>query len=305
MTGNTSRRAFLALACAPAALLAACGSSTIESALKPTRLLSVGDSFSDLGRGSSGNRYTVNDGTTNIWTAQVAASYKLPLIAQVTTNGLSNGGLSYAQGGARVSSADTTDGVPSIEAQITSLLADTTFGANDVVLVNAGLDEVVAQVTALGISSQTTANVKAAGTALGTQVKRLIAAGAKYVVVVGLYNLGHSPWGVTLGQTAALTDLSDQFNSAFLISTVDLGAHMMYVQVPYYLNTVYNSPSVYNLSNVTSQACTTTDTTACTTSTIASGLNIATTMFADGVHLTPIVNRLVGDYTYTQLTGRW
>jgi outer membrane lipase/esterase len=299
MTGNTSRRAFLALACAPAALLAACGSSTIESALKPTRLLSVGDSFSDLGQGSSRKRYTVNDDSVNIWTGQVAANYGLPLVAKVS------GGWSYAQGGARVSSADTTDGVPSIEAQITSLLADTTFGANDVVLVNAGLDEVVAQVTALGISSQTTANVKAAGTALGTQVKRLVAAGAKYVVVAGLHNLGHSPWAVTLTQTAALTTLSNQFNEAFLISTVDLGAYMLYVDMPYYLNLVYNSPSTYSLSNVTSQACTTTDTTACTTSTITSGLDIATTMFADGVHLTPIVNRLVGDYAYTKLTGRW
>jgi len=300
MTGNTSRRAFLALACAPAALLAACGSSTIESALKPSRLLSVGDSFSDLGQGSSLKRYTVNDSSVNIWTDQVAASYSLPLVAKVS------GGWSYAQGGARVSSADTTDGVPSIEAQITSLLADTTFGANDVVLVNAGLDEVVAQVTALGISSQTTANVKAAGTALGTQVKRLVAAGAKYVVVVGLYNLGHSPWAVTLAQTSALTTLSNQFNEAFLVSTVDLGAHMLYVEdVAYYLNLVYNSPGSYSLSNVTSKACTTTDASTCTTSTIASGLDIATTMFADGVHLTPIVNRLVGSYAYTKLIGRW
>ena len=300
MTGNTSRRAFLALACAPAALLAACGSSTIESALKPSRLLSVGDSFSDLGQGSSLKRYTVNDSSVNIWTDQVAASYGLPLVAKVS------GGWSYAQGGARVSSADTTDGVPSIEAQITSLLADTTFGTNDVVLVNAGLDEVVAQVTALGISTQTTTNVKAAGTALGTQVKRLVAAGAKYVVVVGLYNLGHSPWAVTLAQTSALTTLSNQFNEAFLVSTVDLGAHMLYVEdVAYYLNLVYNSPGSYSLSNVTSKACTTTDASTCTTSTIASGLDIATTMFADGVHLTPIVNRLVGSYAYTKLIGRW
>ena len=300
MTGNTSRRAFLALACAPAALLAACGSSTIESALKPSRLLSVGDSFSDLGQGSSLKRYTVNDSSVNIWTDQVAASYSLPLVAKVS------GGWSYAQGGARVSSADTTDGVPSIEAQITSLLADTTFGTNDVVLVNAGLDEVVAQVTALGISTQTTTNVKAAGTALGTQVKRLVAAGAKYVVVVGLYNLGHSPWAVTLAQTSALTTLSNQFNEAFLVSTVDLGAHMLYVEdVAYYLNLVYNSPGSYSLSNVTSKACTTTDASTCTTSTIASGLDITTTVFADAVHLTPIVNRLVGSYAYTKLIGRW
>jgi outer membrane lipase/esterase len=167
------------------------------------------------------------------------------------------------------------------------------------------LDEVVAQVTALGISTQTTTNVKAAGTALGTQVKRLVAAGAKYVVVVGLYNLGHSPWGVTLAQTSALTTLSNQFNEAFLVSVVDLGANVLYVDVAYYLNLVYNSPGSYSLSNVTSKACTTTDASTCTTSTIASGLDITTTVFADAVHLTPIVNRLVGSYAYTKLIGRW
>jgi hypothetical protein len=76
MTGNPLRRILLALTCASAALLAACGSGTIVDPFQPTRVLSVGDSFSDLGQ--DGKRYTVNDDTINIWSQQLAADFGLP-----------------------------------------------------------------------------------------------------------------------------------------------------------------------------------------------------------------------------------
>jgi outer membrane lipase/esterase len=75
MTGNPLRRILLALTCASAALLAACGSGTIVDPFQPTRVLSVGDSFSDLGQ--DGKRYTVNDGTINIWSQQLAARFRV------------------------------------------------------------------------------------------------------------------------------------------------------------------------------------------------------------------------------------
>ena len=294
MTGNSSRRAFMALACASAALLAACGSGTIESALKPTRMLSVGDGFSDLGQG--GTRYTVNDSTINIWSEQVATSYGLTLKA------VANGGLSYAQGGARVTG---TGAAPSIQTQVDTLLAANTFSATDMVLVNGGISDIVAEVTALGISDQTTTNVKAAGVALGAQVRRLVTAGAKHVVVAGVYNLGLSPWAVGLGQAGALTELGSQFNSAFLVSVADLGANVLYVDAALYFNLVYASPASYGLVNVTGKACTTTDASTCTTSTITSGIDYATALFADGVYLTPVANRLFGANAYTRVTQRW
>jgi len=294
MTGNTSRRAFLALACAPAALLAACGSSTIESALKPSRFLSVGDGFSDLGQ--TGTRYTVNDNSTSIWTEQLAASYSL------TIKAAASGGLSYAQGGARVTTAGT---VPTIEAQVTTLLAANTLGTSDVVLLSGGISDIVAEVTALGISTQTTTNVRAAGTALGVQVRRLVTAGAHYVLVAGVYNLGLSPWAVGLGKVTDLTNLSNQFNEAFKIEIVDLGANVRYVDTALYFNLVHSAPSGYSLVNVTDKACSTTDASTCTSSTIVSGIDYTTTLFADAVYLTPAANRLFGTYAYAQLQSRW
>jgi phospholipase/lecithinase/hemolysin len=306
MTANTSRRAFLALACAPAALLAACGSGTIESALKPTRLLSVGDGFSDLGQG--GSRYTVNvtDGSVTVWTEQMASSYGLPLKAKAA------GGTSFAQGGARINT-DVAGGIPSIAAQITTLLAPGvgvgTIGINDVFLVSGGISDVVAEVTAHGISDQTTANVKAAGHALGAQVRRLVAAGAQYVVVAGLYNLGLSPWAANLSKATEITTLSNDFNIAFLTDVVDLGANVLYVDTAYYFNLVHGSPSSYGLngdiSSKTYVACATPDASTCTPSTIVSGVDYTKALFADDLYFTPVANRLFGTSAYNKLRTRW
>src|SRR4051812_23862703 len=95
MSRNWMRRGLLALASFLAlASIVACGDSVIESQLRPTRVVSFGDAFSDLGQG--GTRYTVNDNTANIWTQVLAAAYGLNLVKS------SGGGTSYAVGNARV-----------------------------------------------------------------------------------------------------------------------------------------------------------------------------------------------------------
>lgn len=50
--------------------MVACGSGTTESALSPARFVAFGDGFSDLGEG--GARYTINDGSANIWSQYMA-----------------------------------------------------------------------------------------------------------------------------------------------------------------------------------------------------------------------------------------
>ncbi|MCB2071938.1 MAG: GDSL family lipase, partial [Ottowia sp.] len=65
-----------------------------------------------------------------------------------------------------------------------------TFADDDIVLVGGGIADIVNAVSTTGISSDTTATVSAAGTALGAQVRRLVTAGAQHVVIAGVYNLG-------------------------------------------------------------------------------------------------------------------
>ena len=321
MSANWMRRTLWPLALAALALLGGCGASSIESALKPTRILSVGDTLSDLGQ--TGTRFTVNDGSVNIWTQDLAGRYGLTLTTAV------GGGKSYAQAHARVSSAvDAVGGsVPSIKAQIDTLLASTTFTATDMVLVTGGISDIIAEVAA-GSADMTT-RVRQAGTDLGTQVRRLVTGGAKYVVVVGPYNLGQSRWSYDLGQRQLLKDLSLAFTEALLISVQDLSENVLYVDAALYFNLVTASPGSYGFvdagytpdftTSVTPAImCTSVDARAgigvgtgkvssglCTTSTIASGMTYDQHIFADSIFFTPQANRKFGEYAYEKITNRW
>ena len=77
MAANWMRRTALVAACASALLLAACGSSTTESAITPDRFIAFGDAYSDIGQ--KGSRYTVNNDTVNNWTLQLASHYQKTL----------------------------------------------------------------------------------------------------------------------------------------------------------------------------------------------------------------------------------
>jgi outer membrane lipase/esterase len=317
VTAPSSRRGFL-LAAGAASVLAACGSGTIESALIPKRFISFGDGFSDLGQ--NGTRYTVNDGTFNIWTAQLANSYGMGLTA------LSAGGTSYAQGNARIT--NTTDAAGktttlTVTKQIDKFLASDKFGLTDVVLINGGISDTIAEMAAVTSGKQTVAqmvsNVGQAGIDLAIQIQRLVTAGAKYVVVTGTYNMGKSPWALAnTAQTSNISTASAKFNEQLLVNTVNLGANVLYVDAAYYFNLITNAPTAYGLLNSTSVVCNTLDTTnglgigtgqinssLCNTSTIATGLDYTKYAFADQIYFTPAANILFGTYAYTRLRARW
>ena len=145
------RRALLTAACA--SLLAACGgSSEVESELVPTRFVSFGDAFADVGQ--RGSNYTINDRTTNNWTQELAGRYARPMAVTAS------GGWSYATGSARVTVKPDAAGnaaTPTITEQVSSFLASQTIGANDVVIVSGGISDIVAEVAALNAGRQTQA----------------------------------------------------------------------------------------------------------------------------------------------------
>jgi phospholipase/lecithinase/hemolysin len=306
-----------------AALLAACGGGSIYSTFVPTRLVVFGDAMSDLGQGPTGNRYTVNDGSTNNWTLQLAARYGLTLAKA------SSGGTSYATGNVRVATdLDVTgsSATRTVAEQVDAFLAAGSFGASDLVLINAGVGDILAEVGASVQSSSTIrANIQQAGRDLGAQVRRLVNAGAQHVVVVGSYNLGYSPWATAAAATVAgaqdtLRDYSIAFNEAMLVSVADLGSKVFYVDAALYFNGVAVSPASYGLNNSVAVVCNSTTSTAsdsiglgtspaevssalCTGSTVVANQN--SYLFADKLYFTPAAHRLFGDYAYTRITGRW
>ena len=320
MAVNWLRRSVLAAAGVSAALLlTACGSSTIESALKPERFVAFGDGFSDVGQ-VNGKRYTVNDGSVNNWTHKVASTYGLALTPT------SAGGASYAQGNARVTLKPDAAGLaatPTVTEQITAFLASGGIQTGDVVLLGAGTADIVAEAAAVKAGTQTSAQMLArldqAGKELGAQAIRLVNAGAQHIVLAGAYNLGRSPWAIASGQVDLLTQASSKFNEALLVSIVDQGAKVLYIDTAYYFNLVTASPGSYSFDNATTAVCTSVDAgngigtgtgqvnaALCTPSTLLPGVsNTAKYVFADNVYVTPEAQRLFGTYAYDRLHARW
>ena len=311
------RRAWLAAACATGLALAGCGSGSIESQLSPERIVAFGDAFADLGR--NGARYTVNDGSVNNWTQWVADAFGRPL----ATAG--SGGTSYAAGNARVVAKPDAAGnaaTPTVQEQIDAFLAGNAFGTNDLVIVNAGTSDVIVQGQAALAGSQSRdqalANAAQAGRDLGAQIRRLVEAGANHVVVVGPYNLGRSPWVRKTEHEGFLEAATSRFNEQMLVSVVDLGENVLYVDAALYFNLVTSSPAGYDLLNAEVEACTSVDpgpgigiganqvnSNLCTSATIASGVDPTYYLFADRIYPTPRGHRLFGEYAFNRIRERW
>jgi outer membrane lipase/esterase len=311
------RRALLALVSSSALLLAACGSGTIESQLHPTRIVSFGDSFSDLGQ--AGARYTVNDTAVNVWTQEVALSFGLDLKTRAA------GGTSYATGNARVTQKPDAAGnsaTPSVAEQIDAFLAGDTIAADDLLIVSGGIADIIAEDAKVRAGTETSdqllANVKQAGRDLAAQVRRLVAAGAKHVVVTGTYDLSKSPWAITTAQTDLLFQASSAFNNQLLVSMVDLGQNVLYVDAPLFYNLMVALPGTYSLTNATDPVCTSVDpgpgigiganqinSALCTTSTLVAGADYNQYVFADLVYPAPAAHRQFGTYAYGRIRTRW
>jgi outer membrane lipase/esterase len=316
MSSQWMRRGWLALVSVSLLLVAACGSGTIESQLNPSRIIVFGDALSDLGQ--TGPRYTVNDGSINIWTQQLASRFGVALATAAS------GGTSYATGNARVNThpdAAGNNATPTVKEQIDTFLASNTIGANDLLVVQGGTSDIVAEVSAFLAGAQTRdqmlANVKQAGRDLAAQARRLVQAGAQHVVVVGPYHMGKSPWAIGIAQVDLLTEASQRFNDDLLVTMVDLGANVLYVDAAAHFNLMVAFPPAYELTNVVDPVCTSVDpgpgigtgagqlnSALCNTGTLAAA-NYNNYLFADRVYPVPNGHRKFGDYAYDRIRARW
>lgn len=324
MAANWMRRSFVATACASAALLAACGSSSIDSAIAPTRIIAFGDAMADVGQ--KGSSYTVNDGSINNWTQQLASHYGLAL------KPVSAGGTSYAQGNARISATPDAAGdasTPSVKQQIDQFLANPQFKADDVILISAGASDIIAGMAKVQAGTQTEAEfldaVGSAGQEMARQVTRLVEAGAKHILVTGSHNLGISPWAKTLGKETLLSRASLVFNGQTTDRRDGLFGNLpsptktvLYVDLAYYVNLFEANPGGYSFNNGDTPVCNSVDggpgigigagevnSALCTSATLLAGADANRYVFADKVYLTPAAQRQFGDYAQQALRGRW
>jgi outer membrane lipase/esterase len=330
--------AFVAMALVMGGLVAACGgTTTIESQFKPGRVIVFGDALSDLGQVQD-RRYSVNDGSRTNWTEQVAVGYQLTVSAVVS------GGLSYATGNARVLQKPDAAGSTTtltVKEQIDRFLATDRFRDTDLVLMSAGLSDLIALYRAGGATAATTAAGQQAARDYADQIKRVVAAGGKYVFAIGAYDLGLTPWGQASGNAAYLSELVRLFEERLVVDIVGMGNNVLFVDGKLYFTPMFVSPGSFGLGNSVTPACTSVDpgngigtgvglvsSALCTTATLAQVTSTAVVtatvspfttttatvtssiaynglVFADGVYLTPFAQSAFGTYVYSRLANRW
>lgn len=308
---STPIRAVLAVALAAAAIPALADDTF-------SRTVFFGDSLTDSGYfrpvilaspvGASGailGRFTTNPGLT--WAEHVADRYG----TEANPNGNGQVGDNYAAGGARVAVANPTAlGVaPSLASQVNTYLtanggrADANAlytvwgGANDLFAVAAN----PAQAQQI-IGSAVTAQVGLVGTLQG--------AGARYVVVPSIPDIGLTPQSRAGGAVAMATGtaLANTYNTALYGGLASQGLRVIPVDTFHFLQEVSADPALYGFTNVTSAACRAQpgigeSSVFCNPNSLVTPSAADTYLFADGVHPASRAHEMIADLAIAMIDG--
>ncbi|HSN21967.1 MAG TPA: autotransporter domain-containing protein [Usitatibacter sp.] len=259
-------------------------------------------------------RFTTNPGP--IWAELVSEFYG------VTPAPSNAGGSIYAQGGARVAqpSASTPPDRAQrpVSTQIDEYLAANGGHAdpNALYTVWIGANDIFQNLAALQAgaidASTLQANVLGAATVEVGQVARLRAAGARYVAVFGLPNIGGTLAFVGSSSSAAVTQLSAGYNTTLFSGLAAAGIRAIPVDQFTFFNEVAGNPAAYGITNVTSFACgpfppiTTASTVSsqfCGPTNLVAPDAAQTYLFADSVHPTTAAHALIAQFTESLIEG--
>ncbi|HEY3181153.1 MAG TPA: autotransporter domain-containing protein, partial [Casimicrobiaceae bacterium] len=241
-----------------------------------------GDSLSDAGQ--YGSRFTTNPGLT--FPMYLSERYGLSMGPSF------QGGNDYGQGGARVNSPSPL--IPSnapnisIAQQVSQFLAKGPLDPNALYQIQGGANDILVlagQAAQIGPAA-VQAGVTQAALDLATQVARLQAAGARYLVVYNMPDIGKSPAAAAQNAQATFTSLSSLFNSTFNAALANANLQIIQVNTFALLNEIVANPSAFGFVNITTPVCTTPSALTCTPSTLRDPNGNLTWAFADGVHPT-------------------
>lgn len=223
------------------------------------------------------------------------------------------GGNDFAQGGARVTQLPGVPATPPtgtatpVATQVSQFLTRAPLDPNALYVVWAGANDLFTQLGLAGAglitAAQAQAGIATAATDLVTQVARLQAAGARYIVVFNLPDVGRTPSGTASGQSGTITALSSLFNSTLLAGLDQAGIQALRLNVFGLLNEVIANPALYGFTNVTAPACGTTGSLICTSANLVTPNAAQTFLFADGVHPTTAGHALIAQYVEASIVA--
>ncbi len=251
-------------------------------------------------------KFTTNPGS--VWAEVVAAALGHP------TSPLNQGGTDYAAGGARVNSepgypnnalVPFIQTAPSVSEQITTYLTATGgradahalyalwAGANDVFALQDG-DPAYNALPMAQVADNMTA-----------QIARLRNAGARYLVVLNLPDIGSTPSSITAGTAAQTqaTQFVQTYNHELFTQLATQGIRVIPIDTFGLLHQIIDDASKFGIENTTGKACGNLPSSlVCTTGDYAVGAN-QTYLFADGVHPTTGTHKILGDYVLSVLSA--
>ena len=259
-----------------------------------------GDSLTDSGTFQSvvppgAGKFTTNPGP--IWSENVAAMFRRTAIPAVA------GGTNYAVGGARITGlpgippAPPTDNATPIAIQISTYLAATGGRAdpNALYSVWGGANDIffIAGSPAMAQAYLTTTALEQV-----QQILRLQAAGARYILVPAIPDIGSTPFGQSQGPagSAGLTQLSQLYNLALYQGLSVSGARVIPIDTFSLLREVLGNPTAFGIVNTTVPACGATSSLLCTSANFVTPTAAQTFFFADGVHPTTVTHRILSDF---------
>jgi outer membrane lipase/esterase len=236
-----------------------------------------------------------------------------PVWAQVFAEGFgfsaapgNQGGTDYAEGGARVTdlpgvpNSPPTGTATPIATQISNLLKKGPLDPNALYTVWGGANDIFTQLgllqAGLITQAQLQANVATAAVSLATQVATLKAAGAKYIIVFNLPDIGITPFGKGSGQGAQITAISSLYNSTLRAALDGTGVQAIRLDSFRLLNEIVANPAAYGFSNATAPACGATPSLLCTSASLVTPTAAQTYVFADGVHPTTAAHKIIAQY---------
>ncbi|MBS0224752.1 MAG: autotransporter domain-containing protein [Proteobacteria bacterium] len=254
-------------------------------------------------------QFTTNPGTT--WAQNVANYYGVNQSTGWTasaTGPKADTGDNYAVGGARVvtPSSGALGPIPSVDQQVNFYLASTGGRADSHALytVWGGANDLFA-ITA-GAPVQSTL-----ATAVGGEVgivAKLQAAGARYVLVPNIPDLGQTPSFRAQGATAQAqgTQLAMAYNAALYQGLAGQGLRFIPLNTFGLIDEIVANPAPFGFTNVTGTACQpqiTANSLTCNPTSYVTSNAPYTYAFADGVHPSTAAHKILGDYAVATLEG--
>ena len=217
-------------------------------------------------------------------------------------------GNNWAVGGARVGtdSVGALGYTPSLASQYARYLSSgKTVDPNALYTVWGGANDLFA---VQANPSQANAIIGGAVTAQVGLVGALTQAGARYILVPTIPDLGLTPSSRAGGAAAMAqgTALTNSYNSALFGGLASAGLHVIPLDTFHFLQEVVASPGQYGITNVTGTACqpqVTAQSLTCNPTSLVNPGAPNSYLFADGVHPTSGAHKVIGDFAISVIEG--